>query len=52
MMNLRKQNEGMETSFKNKGIQFTPSIIDKNDNMQIELSLLLHLWTFKTPIKT
>ncbi len=36
--NLNKQNEGMETSFKNKGIQFTKLSID---NMEPETELLL-----------
>lgn len=36
--NLKKQNEGMETAFKNKGIEFTKLSID---NMDIETELLL-----------
>ena len=37
--NLKKQNEGMETSFKNKGIQFTQLTID-NVDPETELTLL------------
>ncbi len=52
--NLKKQNDGMEISFKNKGITFTKLSIDTIDP-ETELKLLkdyneyLHLWTFKTP---
>ena len=40
IMNLKNQNDGMETSFKNKGIQFTKLSIDENIDTETELSLL------------
>lgn len=38
--NLKKQNEGMETSFKNKNIQFNKLSLNTMDNHETELMLL------------
>ena len=37
---LTKQNEGMETSFTHKGVQFTKLIIENGDEPEVMLTLL------------
>ncbi len=39
ILNLKKQNEGMEIAFKNKNIEFTKLIIDNSD-METEINQL------------